>query len=193
MNRPPYPLQWPKEWPRMQTTSRHAPFKPATFARQRDLILWQVRKLGGRNCVVTSNMIAGSEAQPRDRGVAVYWSDSYRDVERVVACDSWNTIQSNMRAIEKSLDALRGMRRWGASSIVDRAFEGFRPALAAPGWRSVFGYRPDEPVTIREVHHRYRELAHKHHPDHGGSHETMQELAGAYAAAQLDIEQGRHS
>lgn len=108
-----------------------------------------------------------------------------RGRERVIACDRWDRTRDNLHAIELSLDALRGLSRWGSSAIVEHAFAGFA-ALPPAGhdWRAIFG----ELGTLEEVKRRFRELAVAAHPDRGGEPHEMQRLNEAYAAAKLELE-----
>ncbi len=158
----------------------------------------------GANVVITSNTPLNSNgvpdgrgSNPSDPGVAVWWQEK-GGVERVIACDRWFTPAENLRAIAKTLEALRGIDRWGASQIVERAFAGFT-ALPAGGETHV---EPDWWETLEIdgalletldgedlkaiVESRYRKLAKATHPDHGGNADQFAtvsravELARAY-------------
>jgi DnaJ-domain-containing protein 1 len=104
------------------------------------------------------------------------------------ACDRWLKIEHNMQAIAKTIEALRGIARWGTGDMLEAAFTGFA-ALAAPGskrhWREVLGVAPGADMAL--VRAAYRTLASRHHPDKGGSHETMAELNAALAAAEKEL------
>ena len=185
-----YPLQWPEGWAR--SNASRSRFKVASFVQVRDRVLSQLRMLGGANRVITSNLPVRLDglpyayaAEPADRGVAVYWVEAGR--ERVIACDRWRNVRDNLHAIELSLDALRGLARWGTSSIVERAFAGFAALPpAAPEWRIVFGLA--SAASMEDVDVVYRLLARTAHPDRGGSHEAMQRLNAARAAARAELE-----
>jgi hypothetical protein len=51
---------------------------------------------------------------------------------------------------------------------------------AASGPHAVLGLYRD--ATTQEIKSAYRTLAHKHHPDHGGTVEKMREINAAYDA-----------
>lgn len=137
---------------------------------------------------------------PEDPGIAVYWYDRASGQQRCIACDRWDKAIDNLRAIELSLEAMRGLDRWGSSQIVGRAFAGFS-ALPPSGddWRSVLGFPSNFPTTVfqrggsvalgavDEVKKRYRELASRAHPDIGGSEHEMVRLNQAFAAAKKEL------
>ena len=69
------------------------------------------------------------QRKPLDCGVAVYFK--LKDKEQCFPCDRWDTIEHNLWAIYKSIEALRGLDRWGAKDMVESAFKGFQ-ALPSP-------------------------------------------------------------
>lgn len=191
----PYPLTWPEGWPRTPRERRHVSrFKVASFAVVRDRVLGHLRLMGATRPVITSNLPARADglpyanaAEPADPGIAVYWRaleigrPAARD--RVIACDRWTRTRDNLHAIELSLEALRGLDRWGSTEVVERAFQGFAALPPAPGWRETF----PGCATLDEVRATFRKLAAAAHPDSGGSEAAMQELSAAYAAAKAEL------
>jgi len=119
----------------------------------------------------------------------------------VMACDRWRTAAQNLRAIDMSLEALRGLDRWGASDMVERAFAGFAALPAGDGdspvppmkrtWREVFNAVGLESLTKCELlamlKWRHREMIKEAHPDAGGSHELAAELNAALAEAEQEL------
>jgi hypothetical protein len=93
------------------------------------------------------------------------------------ACDRWEKIEHNMQAIAKTIEALRGIARWGTGDMLEAAFTGFTalppPPAAGPGasprgaahWRDVFGTACARASDLQDV---YRRLAGAYHPDRGG-------------------------
>lgn len=75
--------------------------------------------LGGKNPVISSSipllrngqMQGSGKPVDGDHGVAVYFI--WKNDQYVLACDTYQFIWDNLRAIEKSLDAIRGLERWG--------------------------------------------------------------------------------
>jgi hypothetical protein len=89
------------------------------------------------------------------------------------ACDRYKTPAANAQAVRKTIEAIRGIERWGASDMMERAFRGFA-ALEAPstGWKSVLD--PEDPEGS------YMRLRKSKHPDHGGTAEEFHAVQEAY-------------
>lgn len=166
-----FPLHWPDGWPRTPPGLRKAaPFK-VTAAKARDEMLRELQLLGANRIIISSNNPRnrdGSLSVARrwidDVGVAVYFTR--KDVDTVIACDQYTELHANMRAIGKTVEALRGIERWGATDLLDRAFTGFT-ALAAPEqWWQVLGVSSTASST--EVDAAWREAMKTAHPDKPG-------------------------
>lgn len=188
-----YPLDWPDG--QLQTAPglrKRARFQTA-FARARDGIVHELKLLGCPDwkVVISTNIelrrdglpYAGRKPQGSP-GVAVYFH--LNDQSQVIACDCWDRIEDNMRAIEKTIAALRGIERWGSSEMMLRAFGGFK-ALPSGGddWRSVFGIDTQNLADVKAV---YRIMAAKAHPDQGGNEHEMVRLNQAMEAAQRELQ-----
>ena len=182
-----YPLAWPQGRPRTsyRTSSK---FKVALFARVRDELLNQLKLMRATSIVLSANLKLrqdglplAQQAQPADPGVAVYFR--YKDREVCFACDRWTKVEDNMQAIRHTIEALRGIARWGTGNMVDAAFSGFAQLPAATvtqrKWWDVFGV--GRTMTTEFVHNKYRELVLQHHPDRGGDPDAMVELNAAWA------------
>jgi hypothetical protein len=192
MARDPFPLQWPEGWPRSKWPEA-SKFKVSSFAHVRDRVIRNLQLMRGDRIVITSNLPCRNDglpyanaSEPADHGIAVYWRQARNGEysEQVIACDRWNRTRDNLHAIELSLEALRGLSRWGTSQIVERAVAGFK-ALPPTGqeWRAVFpGCH-----TLDEVKLRFRQLAADAHPDRGGGEVEMQRLNSAYSAAKAEL------
>ncbi len=197
-----YPLQWPVGRPRTERWARERSNFETTFARARDDITREVALLtnqstrwGGIDVVISTNTplrrdglpLAGQK-NPDDPGVAVYFS--YKQKPMSFACDRWDKIEDNMRAIVKTIEALRGIARWGTGDMLEAAFTGF-VALPAPGvstWRSVLGFSPGaQPIGPDGLKQAYRVAASAAHPDKGGSHDRMTAVNLAYEQAQQEL------
>jgi hypothetical protein len=196
--RSPYPLQWPSGWRRTAGGDR----KRATFqqglAAARDGLVRQLEMLGAVNGMITSDLPVRADGLPyadgraSDPGIAVWFVLDGK--ERVFACDKWIGHAANMRAIALSIQAIRGLDRWGASDLVTRVFAGFN-ALPPGGdqestkrpWRDVLDLPADGTPSMLFVKHRHRELIRKHHPDAGGDHAIAAELNAALAEAEREL------
>lgn len=166
-----YPLHWPEGRPRAQR--RHNAAFQMTLAGARDHLMNEIRLLGGKQPILSSNLSLrldglpyANQKQPDDTGIAVYFI--YKDKQHCFACDDWNRVEDNVRAIGKTIEALRGIARWGTGDMMERAFQGFA-ALPAPGeepWWSVLGYNSESAALFEddfETQARY--LIQEAHPD----------------------------
>lgn len=181
-----YPLAWPLGWPRTEQPKRSA--LSATFVSARDGIVKQLRLMKATNVVISSNtelrqdgLPYSGRRQPDDKGVAVYFL--LNGEEQCIPCDRWNKIEHNLRAIEKTIDALRGLERWGAKEMVDAAFRGFKalPSNPSEHWTDVLGLPED--ASQEDVKDVYRSRVKILHPDMGGDPEEFQKLQRAYQEA----------
>lgn len=190
-----YPLYWPEDRQRTPAAWREAAKFDCTLARARDDVLHEIRLMGGSDTIISTNVAlrrdglpAGNQKRTDDCGVAVYFTCSGQQV--CFACDRWDKIEHNMRAIAKTIEALRGITRWGTGDMMKAAFRGF---VALPdqtngkNWRVVFGFAAHDSVTLDEVRARYRNLAAQAHPDRGGSSERMALINLAWQEAQAAL------
>ena len=119
-------------------------------------------------------------------GVVVYFQlDS---ASQVFACDKWSRVEDNMRAIGLTIQALRGIERWGSGEMMRRAFSGFKALPPPPGeetWRSVFGLGDD--ATLDDVDEKFATLALQFHPDLGGDPGEMVRINLARAIATKEL------
>lgn len=184
-----FPLAWPAGWPRAARRNR-APFQ-MTLKGARDHLMNELRLMGARYVVLSSNMELrqdglpyANQRQPTDAGVAVYFQ--WRGKQMTFACDRWEKVEDNVRAIGKTIEALRGIERWGASDMMERAFSAFE-ALPPPSgtvtvscW-DILDLTPGAPGA--EIDRAYRSKAKNAHPDRGGTREDWDRLQAAYEQA----------
>lgn len=188
-----FPLAWPLGRPRMEAHRRTWSNFKTNFGKARDRCLGEIRMLGGKRPVVSTNLplrldglpYANARAADGDPGVAVYFE--YKGKAMCFACDRWAKIEDNMHAISLTIGALRGIARWGTGDMMEAAFTGFT-ALPAPGqttargWPEVLELPPG--ATLEKAKENYRRLSMIRHPDRGGSEDAMSELNWAWAQAQ---------
>lgn len=178
-----FPLAWPAGKPR---TAPHriekSRFDPGNRPTEVANVRSELQRLGARNFIISTNIRLrndglpyANDRAPADQGVAVYFD--YAGGQKCFACDRWKTIEENLRAIFKSIEAIRGLERWGSKSFVDAAFTGFA-ALPAPGskrpWWEVLAV--SQHATADQISAAYREKAKRAHIDAGGSDAAMSEL-----------------
>lgn len=188
-----YPLRWPAGKARTAAGARKvAKFKLRLHA-ARDDLLGELRRLGARYVVISSNLRTrrdglprASRRQPEDPAVAVYFN--LEADQFVFSCDVWTLVEDNIRAIGLTIAALRGIRRWGSSDMLKQAFSGFQQLPAAGvDWRSVLElHHPN--VSLDETKEAYRRLARRAHPDHDGNPHEMMRLNEAMDAAKTELQ-----
>lgn len=180
-----YPLQWPSDWPR--TRHRERSRFDTTFAKARDGLADELERMGARHVVLSTNIELrldgqpyANRAQPGDPGVAVYFE--YKKQPRTFACDRWDRIEDNIQAIRKTIEALRGIERWGASDMMERAFTGFTalPDQTHGAWWAVLGVDRDASPAL--VESMYRQKRSKTHPDKGGDEAEFDRVQKAWNA-----------
>jgi hypothetical protein len=186
-----YPLCWPTGWKR-ELTRKRSVFK-TSFERARVQLFKELKLLGvgDWNVVLSTNiplrrdgMPYANIAAPQDPGVAVYFR--FKDKPMVFACDQYTKAVDNLYAVAKTIEAIRGIQRWGASDMMERTFTGFvalpPPQATKREWWEILGVsKTASPDQIKEA---WRDLAYKHHPDRGGSNELMSKINHAYQESQ---------
>ena len=191
-----YPLSWPAGWKRARSRT-YSQFRVGEHRALQDLE-YEVDRLGGTNLIISTNMRLRRDGLPyasqkrvEDPGVAVYFKMDGKDV--TMAADQYVEIGDNYRAIGKTIECLRGIKRYGASDLLERAFMGFTQIAHTPEpeWWQVLGFEHDDipGLDLEFVRCRFHELAKEHHPDGGGDPETMKLMNAAWAKAQEDIKE----
>lgn len=213
-----YPLDWPSGWKRTAPAARkwgrfskqdreyiegsssyYRRNKPISVYEATKRVLYELGRLGVRDgdSIISTNVPVrldglprGGAKEPEDPGVAVYWT--LKGKSECMAIDGYTSVADNLAAIAASLAALRTVERHGGAEILDRAFRGFAalPERASGrSWRQVFGVGMNDHLNADAVRTRFNALAHKHHPDKGGSEEAFQELMWAREQALAEVGQ----
>lgn len=176
-----YPLHWPIGKPRSRSSSAAA-FKGSQNDTQ-NFLMHEIRLLGGKNIIISTNIELrldglpyASRREPEDKGVAVYFM--YEGNQQCFSCDRWDKIKDNLKAIAKTIEALRGIGRWGSGDMVRAAFQGFQalpaPIEAGQPWYSVLNCDAD--ATKETIKKAYYTKAKQYY----GDHEKMIEINQAY-------------
>jgi len=183
------PLLWPAGRPRT-VHPKHSAFS-STLQEAEHGIYWQLGMLGAEKVIITSNLHVGKNGLPNirqtaeDTGIAVYFD--YKDSRHCMAIDRYVYFWENMRAIEKSLEAIRGLERWGGAEIVETSLGGFKelpmnaiitPPPASRPWYDVLEVQQIASKDVIEA--AYKRLVHKRHADKGGSSMAFIELQNAF-------------
>lgn len=183
-----YPLTWPEGWSRTTPKARKSgrAFKVTTY-RARGELYRELKRLKAAKVILSTNIpIRKSDGQfnvdarePQDPGVAIYFERGGKP--QVLACDAYDQVGANIRAIGLTVEALRSIERYGATELLERAFTGFKALPAARPWHEIVGCSPTaSPVEIEDAYHAALK---KRHPQYGGTVEEFQELIAALQAA----------
>lgn len=194
-----YPLQWPIGRPRVNRRERSR-FN-VSLAKARDKLFNELRLMGAKLPVLSTNINLrrdglpyANQPEPDDPGVAIYFG--WKGKQVAFACDRWDRVRDNVQAVCHTIEALRGINRWGTGDMVEAAFSGFE-ALPAPGmvtprpWWSVLGFSSNDVALARGrefIEGIYRQKAKDVHPDTGGSNDQMSELNAAISQARKELE-----
>ncbi|QDV34948.1 J domain-containing protein [Tautonia plasticadhaerens] len=181
-----YPLQWPTSWPRTPRPAK-SQFKTSLSAAI-DNVLGSLRLFGadsGRKVekVVVSSNVSLMDRNPKDSGVAVYFT--WDGIATCIAVDRYLKLEENLQAIHHVIEAERTKLRHGGLNLVRASFRGYA-ALPSPlafpdsPWE-VLGIQPG--VSREEIERAFREKAKSAHPDAGGDPDAMARLNDARAAA----------
>ena len=118
------------------------------------------------------------QSEPKDQGAAVYFN--YKNEQKVIACDSFDRIACNIWAIGLTIEAMRGMERWGCSEILTKAFTGFTalPENTRKNWWQILNINQN--ATHDEIKTAYRKLVKIYHPDVYGNDTEFKKIKWAY-------------
>lgn len=197
-----FPLCWPVSYKRTKWPERSRFGANTSFGKARDEMFKQVEMLVSyydRKSIILSTNIAlrldgipyAGMKQPEDKGVALYFK--YKDKQVVLCCDKWDKVEHNIWSIAKTVEAMRGIERWGVSDFLEHSFTGFT-ALPPPSkepirkeWWMVMSYSQKPGNASWDwagVEAQYKSLAKKLHPDMPtGSTVAFQELQTAFTEA----------
>lgn len=187
-----FPLEWPDGWKRtaFPTASKFGRGKVYTLTpySAAQAVLGELARLGAKRPVISSNLRVRADGvpysgqrQPQDAGVAVYFELDAQP--RVLACDRWQRVEENLRAIALHIEAVRGQERWGVGTVA-QAFAGYAALPERAGgraWWEVLDVPPD--ADPEKIERAYKQRAHECHPDKGGSPEAWHELQDARSQA----------
>lgn len=194
----PYPLYWIPGKLRTPSHQRKRSQFQVNFAKARDELLIELSRLEASKIIISSNVQTRQDGlpyasfrEPNDPGVAVYFRSFQKNY--ALSCDRWDRVKDNLRAIGCHINALRGIERWGVSSV-EEAFEPFLLPTASPIhknnqhndtfsiWWTVLNVSPN--ASVEEIKQAYKNLSLIHHPDRqGGDRDKWEQLSKAYQEA----------
>lgn len=208
-----YPLQWPQGWPRTPDENRRGSRFRTSLGRARDDLIEELERFCALDVVVYTDVptridgkFYATAREPDDPGIAVYFN--WRGKPYQIACDSYESLQENVRALHKTVEAWRTIERHGASQLLERVVSGFsalppgadgEPEEPQEPWWDVFeigslgGATPQE--VSQDPHHPmrapilklaemvYKTKIKKAHPDLGGDAAESRRLNAALAQA----------
>lgn len=168
-----YPLYWPDGYPRTARQDRiRARFKDRTLHRCRKAIEDEVARFGGKDLIISSNfelrksdgLPRSGQRQPEDSGVAIFFKLGGEEMS--IPCDTYWTVEDNLWALVRTLEALRQIERDGNPTLGRRAFRGFAalPDPTAKAWHDVLRVDPAT-CTEESVKSAYRKKSQEFHPD----------------------------
>jgi hypothetical protein len=189
-----YPLQYPVGKQRTIRPER-ARFGQHSVSQAINYLKDEVYRLGGKDLVISTNLVLtltgipkSGQRNPSDSGVAVYFK--LKDKDQCFPCDRWDKVEHNIWAIYKSIEALRGLDRWGAKDMVESAFKGFQ-ALPSPDQVTNTKVRYFAGCnTLSEGKERFRNMVAELHPDNKetGDQNKFIELNNQYTQFKQSME-----
>lgn len=188
------PLTWPEGWKReeYEISSRFGKWnKRVSIAAAVNFTLDQLRimKVSESDVIISTDLRLRNDGlpysvqrDPDDKGVAVWWYKD--DIQQVIALDKYDRIADNIYAIGKTLEAMRGIERWGGGEILNRTFTGFvaLPDLSTD-WRSILG----NAHNIDEARLLFKKKRIAAHPDKGGSEADYILIVEAFERAKKEL------
>lgn len=150
-----YPLTWPAHRPRTKVRTHGGfkerpeggPVRNVSIAVAIERLTDEVRKLGGTNAVLSTNLERRLDGvlrtpfrEPPDPGAAIYFAvgrDPY-----ALACDRYTSTAQNIAALAAHIEATRAIARHGVASAVEtlQAFKALPPPEPPPKpWWIVLG------------------------------------------------------
>lgn len=189
-----YPLCWPAGWPRWKWHRDYGRFKVSP-GRAQDELVDELVRMGAQFVTISTNIELRRDGlpyanrnPPNDPGVAVYFQIKGKPM--VLACDQYDKVWKNMRAIGKTIEALRAIKRYGSSDLLERAYVGFNAlpdyTEGKEPWYSVLGCQPEDSFDV--VRSAWIARMKEVHPDKGGSDAEAKRVNEAWAQAREALE-----
>ncbi len=175
-----FPLAWPQRQLRTKSPARSR-FKDPSIAVATKKLKDELDRMRCTHVVISSNLRLKPNGDPysdqrllaTDCGVALYFLR--QGTPMVIAADQYDRPGCNLQALAYTVEAMRGIERWGCTEMLNQMFTGFK--LLGPAtypattngrpWHEVLGCEPtDNAFAVKEC---YRNLVTKYHPDKPGT------------------------
>lgn len=184
-----YPLTWPIGYERTASNQRKSSPFSVTPGKAYDELNKEVIKIAGYNngLIISSNIPVRKDGffykdeaarKIEEPGIAIYFK--YKGNQVSLCCDQYLMPVENIWALVKTINALRGIERWGVSDFLNKTFTGFKELPASSCW-SILGIKETQNTDL--IKSVYREKALKLHPDKGGNNDEFTTLSKAYDEA----------
>jgi DnaJ domain len=187
-----FPLCWPEGWPRTKKR-KNSQFKVNSVYDAVNNLRGELSRMGVQTFIVSTSIPLRRDGLPLskppvdgDPGAAIYFTRKGKPM--CLACDQYTYVEDNIHAIAKTLEAIRGIERWGSTDLVERAFLGFAalPSANSKEWWDVLGVSRD--ASLEEISRARNTLAMANHPDRGGDTAVMAEINAAWESAKTEKE-----
>ncbi len=189
-------------WPREFTKARRGnPFR-SPYSSTLEMLAYEIDKLSGRNIIVQTAMQESDIRQdgwpranarrPPHPGVIVTFDSKHGPLSFV--CDTYSDWEANLRAIALTLESLRAVDRYAATTHGEQ-YQGWKRIAAPQSTPAEFTSSKQAAEWLGGVagnvcaadilesadgfKRAYREASNKLHPDKGGSTEEFQRLRKA--------------
>lgn len=190
-----YPLYWPDSQPRTKESER-INFPSSTNWTVMSVwreFYYEVERLTKFPWIFSSSAEWSTREgrpksyDPNDTGAALWFKRKKDGPWLCIACDKFNTLGGNIRAIQLIIEGRRREERYGTTAMIESAWSAFEvkalPVAYEP-WHIILEVAPDCPLEVAEA--AYRALARKAHPDAGGTDFAMSRLNVAIDNARQD-------
>ena len=176
-----------------------------TFARTRDDLVDELGRMKATHVVISTDVKLRLDGLPHaniradDPGIAIYFRRKQGGPTRPysMACDLYDRLADNCRALILTLESLRRIERHGSSQLMEQAFSGFAelpPArTGVRPWADVLGISVEyegkrADIVLHWVRQRFRDLTTKHSFDKTGDHGRISEINDARDRARAELE-----